>query len=91
MMASMKAEEETFFCPDSAALSPFAHRLYHGVPHVDARQGDDPLPLLWSQVRGAFDGGRQEDSLPEMSDNCCDHGGDGNAAAGKYDSASGGS
>ena len=91
MMASMKAEEETLFCPVSATLSPFAHRLYRGVPDVDARQGNDPLPILWSHARGAFDGSGQEDSLPEMPDDRRDHGGDGNAAAGNYDSASGGS
>ena len=83
MTASTKILEETFFVPDSTALSRFVHHLYRGVPDVDARQGNDPLPILWSKTVGAFDGSGQEDSLPEVSDGGRYHRGDGQSATAK--------
>jgi hypothetical protein len=91
MVASTKILEETFFFPDSTALSLFVHRMYPGVPDVDARQGADPLPILWRKAGGTINGSGQEDSLPQMSDGGRDHGRHDDSAAGQHDFASGGS
>jgi hypothetical protein len=82
MVASTKILEEPFFCPDSTALSRFVHRMYPGVPDVDARQGADPLPLLWRKAGGTINGSGQEDSVPEMSDGGRNHSRDGDAITG---------
>ena len=50
MVASTKRLEETCCWPDSATLSTFVHRLYHGVPDVDARQADGTCPSCGAKL-----------------------------------------